>query len=249
MPFVTLGFPQRDSTLRIVEEMADAGADVIELGVPFSDPLAEGPVIQRSSAVALANGVKPDDVFEEVALIRAAGIEVPLVLMGYYNPMLALGLESFCQSAADAGADGIIAADLPAAEAGPLLEATTSAGIALVPLVALTSTPESLQRSCAQAGGFVYCVSALGVTGERTEISDEARSLVASVRGMTELPVAVGFGVSHRRHVEEIGGYADGAVVGSALVRAIEEGDPDDAAEIAGDFVEALRRGEDVADD
>ena len=240
-PFVTLGHPMRDSTLPVIKAISEAGADVIELGIPFSDPLAEGPVIQRSSEKALANGVKPDDAFDEVVAIREAGIATPIVLMGYYNPMLALGLESFCKRAADSGADGIIAADLPAAESGPLLAAAAKADVALVPLVALTSTEAALRLSCQQASGFVYCVSVLGVTGARAQVSSEVRRLVDSVRSMTDLPVAVGFGVSNRQHVEEIGEYADGAVVGSALIRAIEAGDGQDAPRRAGEFVASLK--------
>lgn len=241
VPFVTSGFPLRDSTEHIIESLANAGADVIEIGVPFSDPLAEGPVIQRSSAVALNNDIKPPDVFEQVAALRARGITTPIVLMGYYNPLLAMGLDAACERAAAAGVDGIIAADLPAAESKPLLEACNKHGLALVPLVALTSTEAALELSCRQASGFVYCVSVLGVTGARAEISEDVQRLVASVQSMTDLPVAVGFGVSTRQHVAEIGSYADGAVVGSALVRAIEAGDPEHAPQIAADFLTELK--------
>lgn len=241
VPFVTLGHPLRDSTVPVVKALAESGADVIEVGIPFSDPLAEGPVIQRSSASALANGIKPDDVFNEVAEIRAQGIDVPIVLMGYYNPMLALGLGEFCRRSAESGADGVIAADLPAAESGPLLEACNEAGLALVPLVALTSTQSALELSCGQASGFVYCVSVLGVTGARARVSQEVRELVESVRSMTELPVAVGFGVSNREHVEEIGQYADGAVIGSALIVALESVAAVDADVAAAEFVRSLK--------
>ena len=242
VPFVTAGFPERDSTEYIVKSLAHAGADVIEIGVPFSDPLAEGPVIQRSSEVALNNDIKPSDVFEQVATLRAAGIETPLVLMGYYNPLLAMGLDTACQLASEAGVDGIIAADLPAAESKPLLDACNKHNLALVPLVALTSTDAALDLSCRQASGFVYCVSVLGVTGARAEISNDVQQLVHSVKSMTDLPVAVGFGVSTKQHVDEIGSYADGAVVGSALIRAIEDGDPEYAPQIAADFLTSLRR-------
>lgn len=241
VPFVTSGFPLRDSTVHIIESLANAGADVIEIGVPFSDPLAEGPVIQRSSAVALNNDIKPPDVFEQVATLRARGIKTPIVLMGYYNPLLAMGLDAACERAAAAGVDGIIAADLPAAESKPLLDACNKHNLALVPLVALTSTEAALELSCRQASGFVYCVSVLGVTGARAEISKDVQRLVASVQSMTDLPVAVGFGVSTRQHVAEIGSYADGAVVGSALVRAIEAGDPEQAPQIAADFLTELK--------
>ena len=241
VPFVTAGFPQRDSTEHVIASLANAGADVIEIGVPFSDPLAEGPVIQRSSAVALNNDIKPPDVFDQVAALRSNGIKTPIVLMGYYNPLLAMGLDAACERAAAVGVDGIIAADLPAAESKPLLDACNKHGLALVPLVALTSTPSALELSCRQASGFVYCVSVLGVTGARAEMSKDVQRLVASVQALTDLPVAVGFGVSTRQHVEEIGTYADGAVVGSALVRAIEGGDPEHAPQIAADFLAELK--------
>ena len=241
VPFVTSGFPLRDSTVHVIESLANAGADVIEIGVPFSDPLAEGPVIQRSSAVALNNDIKPPDVFDQVATLRARGIKTPIVLMGYYNPLLAMGLDTACERAAASGVDGIIAADLPAAESKPLLDACNKHNLALVPLVALTSTEAALELSCRQASGFVYCVSVLGVTGARAEISKDVQRLVASVQSMTDLPVAVGFGVSTRQHVKEIGSYADGAVVGSALVRAIEAGDPEHAPQIAADFLTELK--------
>ena len=241
MPFVTVGHPERESTVPVVKALAESGADVIELGIPFSDPLAEGPVIQRSSAAALANGIKPDDVFKRVSELRAQGIDTPLVLMGYYNPMLALGLGEFCRRAADAGADGVIAADLPAAESGPLLDACNESGLALVPLVALTSTQSALELSCGQASGFVYCVSVLGVTGARAAVSQDVRRLVASVKSMTDLPVAVGFGVSNRQHVEEIGEYADGAVIGSALILALDSVPAGDADDAAAEFMRSLK--------
>ena len=241
MPFVTVGHPERESTVPVVKALAESGADVIELGIPFSDPLAEGPVIQRSSAAALANGIKPDDVFKRVSELRAQGIDTPLVLMGYYNPMLALGLGEFCRRAADAGSDGVIAADLPAAESGPLLDACNESGLALVPLVALTSTQSALELSCGQASGFVYCVSVLGVTGARAAVSQDVRRLVASVKSMTDLPVAVGFGVSNRQHVEEIGEYADGAVIGSALILALDSVPAGNAQDAAADFMRSLK--------
>ena len=241
MPFVTVGHPERDSTVPVVKALAESGADVIEFGMPFSDPLAEGPVIQRSSAAALANGIKLDDVFDQVAEVRDQGIETPIVLMGYYNPMLALGLGEFCRRAADSGADGVIAADLPAAESGPLLDACNGAGLALVPLVALTSTQSALELSCGQGSGFVYCVSVLGVTGAREAVSQDVRRLVASVKSMTDIPVAVGFGVSNREHVAEIGKYADGAVVGSALILALESVPAGDADVAAAAFIQSLK--------
>ncbi len=239
-PFVTIGHPARDSTLSIIKSLSEAGADVIELGMPFSDPLAEGPVIQKSSHRALINGITPQSCLDNVADIRRAGIETPIALMGYYNPMLQMGLDTFCNKAKQAGVDGIIGADLPAAESGPLLEACAENELALVPLLALTSTEETIRLACRQASGFIYCISVLGVTGVRTDISAQVEGLVRKVRSHTDLPVAVGFGISTAEQVRQVGAYADGAVVGSALVNALHNGNDADAPEIAARFLRSL---------
>lgn len=241
VPFVTVGHPSRDSTVGIVEALAGAGADVIELGMPFSDPLAEGPVIQRSSYRALMNGITPLDCFNAAEEIRRRGVETPLAFMGYYNSMLQIGLDEFCARVSDCGVNGIIAADLPTAESGPLGDAAERAGVSVVPLLALTSTNDAIRMSCASASGFVYCISVLGVTGARNQISEQVKRLVADVRSHTELPVAVGFGISNRDHVRQVGEYADGAVVGSALVNAIDSADEKDSAKTAAEFMESLK--------
>ena len=241
VPFVTVGHPNRDSSPQVVEALSEAGADVIELGIPFSDPLAEGPVIQRSSFRALQNGITPDDCFKNAADIRKLGVETPLIFMGYYNPMLQIGLGEFCARTRDAGVNGIIAADLPAAEAGPLLEACQKAGISLVPLLALTSTEETIAMACKHASGFVYCVSLLGVTGARAAVSRRVESLVATVKRHTDLPVGVGFGISSAEHVAQVGEFADAAVIGSALIDHIENGDHVDAPRNAAQFLRSLR--------
>ena len=241
VPFVTVGHPRRDSTPEVVEALSEAGADVIELGIPFSDPLAEGPVIQRSSFRALQNGITPDLCFENAVAIRKKGVKTPMVFMGYYNPIYQMGLDEFCARTRDAGVDGIIAADLPAAEAGPLLEACQNAGISLVPLLALTSTEETIATACKQASGFVYCVSVLGVTGARTAVSQRVQTLVATVKRHTDLPVGVGFGISTAEHVAEVGRYADAAVIGSALINELESGDDVDAPRNAARFLRSVR--------
>lgn len=241
LPFVTVGHPRRDSTPAVAEALCEAGADVIELGMPFSDPLAEGPVIQKSSFQALENGITPEACFDNAAEIRNRGVDTPLVFMGYYNPILQIGLDEFCARTRDAGVDGIIAADLPAAEAGPLLAACNKADISLVPLLALTSTDETVEHACKQASGFVYCVSLLGVTGARAQVSEHVESLVKRVKAHTELPVAVGFGISTAEHVNSVGRYADGAVIGSALVNLMQDGDHADAPANAAKFLRSLR--------
>ena len=242
VPFVTVGHPQRDSTPDVVQALTRAGADVIELGIPFSDPLAEGPVIQRSSFQALENGITPDHCFENAAEIRKRGVDTPLIFMGYYNPIYQIGLDEFCARTRDAGVNGIIAADLPAAEAGPLLDACQKAGISLVPLLALTSTEETIAMACKHASGFVYCVSLLGVTGARATVSQRVESLVATVKRHTDLPVGVGFGISSAEHVAQVGKFADAAVIGSALINRIENEDHSEAPRAAEEFLRSLRQ-------
>jgi tryptophan synthase alpha chain len=239
-PFVTVGYPSLEATAGIVRAIVEAGADVIELGVPFSDPLAEGPTIQKSSFAALEKGVTPKLCIETAARIRKGGVTAPFVLMGYYNPVLAYGQEKFCKDAAAAGVDGLIVVDLPPEEAGPLMDTAAKYGLAVVPLLALTSTDARIEMACRRAGGFVYCVSVLGVTGARREMSQRVRVLVERVRKHTDLPVAVGFGISKPEHVSEVAQFADGVAVGSALIDAIGAGPDGTAAKRAGDFVKTL---------
>ncbi len=241
--FATSGVPTLGSTVPVLKAIADAGADLIELGVPFSDPLAEGPTIQKSSHAALEAGTTPETCLEAVREARVAGVEIPILLMGYYNPILKFGLAEYCKAVADAGADGLIVPDLPTPEAGPLLDECDRNGIALVPLMALTSTDENIAEACKRASGFVYCVSVLGVTGARATMNERVTGLVERVRARTDLPVAVGFGISTAEHVAEVSSYADGAVIGSALVNAITGGEPDGAALRAGDFVRSVLPG------
>ena len=239
-PFVTVGFPSPAATPGIVRAIVDAGADVIELGVPFSDPLAEGPTIQKSSFAALEKGVTPQLCIDMAASLRKDGIKTPFILMGYYNPVLAFGPEKFCQKAAAAGVDGLIVADLPPEEAGPLTDIANSRGLAVIPLLALTSTDARVAVGCARAGGFIYCVSVLGVTGARAAVSERVRGLVEKVRQHSRLPVGVGFGISKPEHVADVAQFADGAVVGSALIDVIGRGPENDAAERAGMFIKSL---------
>ena len=241
VPFVTVGHPLRDSTPPVVEALTTAGADIIELGIPFSDPLAEGPVIQKSSFRALENGITPESCFQNATEVRRRGVTTPLIFMGYYNPIYQIGLNEFCSRTRDAGVDGIIAADLPVTEAGPLLEACAKADISLIPLLALTSTEETIAHACKQASGFVYCISLLGVTGARTAVSHRVETLVNQVKTHTDLPVAVGFGISNAEHVREVGKYADGAVIGSALINLMQDNPHAHAPEMAASFLRSIK--------
>ncbi|MBU87818.1 MAG: tryptophan synthase subunit alpha [Chloroflexi bacterium] len=240
IPFVTIGYPDLKSTPDIVESVCAAGADVVELGIPFSDPLAEGPTIQKSSSISLKNGTTMDNCLEVIEKIRSRGVKVPLVCMGYYNPIYARGLDNFCLEAASVGVDGLIVADLPASESDPLLINATKNNISLIPLLALTSTDETINLACQKASGFVYCISVLGVTGTRKSVNVEVRKLVDKVRKSTNIPVAVGFGVSTQQHVEEIAKYADAAVFGAALIEQIGVDKIDLAPQRASDFVKTL---------
>jgi len=224
--FLTAGYPSVEETLLLVPALIEGGADIIEIGVPFSDPLAEGPTIQRSSHHALEQGVTPAVCLDVVAGLRAHGVEAPLVLMGYYNPLLAYGLEEFCRDAAAAGADGIIAVDLPPEESHPLRDACRRHGLDLVYLLAPTSTDERIELVAALASGFVYCVSVAGVTGAREELPAGLSAFVARVRARTPLPVAVGFGISRPKHFRAVARIADAAVIGSAIIDEIDRSDP-----------------------
>ena len=228
--FVTVGHPYRDAALEIVPALVDAGADAVELGIPFSDPMGDGPVIQQSSHLALQNGVTPRHCLDTAARLRPRIGDTPLILMGYYNTLLAYGLPDFAADCAAATVDGLIIVDLPAAEAGPLAAHLSPYGVPLIPLLAPTSADASIAAAVGIGGGFVYCTSVTGVTGARTEVSERGLDLVARVRRHTDLPIAVGFGISTREHILDVSRRADAAVVGSALVRALADGDDAEAA-------------------
>ncbi|MBI4219271.1 MAG: tryptophan synthase subunit alpha [Chloroflexi bacterium] len=242
VPFLTVGYPDVETSIAAIRAVVEAGADAVELGVPFSDPLAEGPTIQRSSFHALTQGVTPRTCIDAAARLRKDGVKAPLILMGYYNPILAYGMDGFCKDAERAGVDGLIVADLPTEEAAPLRGAARSHALDLIPLLALTSPESRIQAACRDASGFVYCVSVLGVTGARAAISERVRGLVGAVRRHTDLPVAVGFGISRASHVREAGAYADGVVIGSALIDAMDSGLREGAAARAGAFLRELAR-------
>jgi tryptophan synthase alpha chain len=239
MPYYTLGFPDAETSLKVIQSIAEAGADLIELGIPFSDPLADGPTIQHSAQVALEKGMTVDRCLEMVARLRKSNVSLPLLLMGYYNPVLAYGVSRFVFEAASAGADGFIIPDLPVEEAGEMEAACQKFGRALVFLVAPTSTPERIAANAAHTTGFLYLVSLTGVTGARSALPEDLAGFAQRARSLAAVPIAVGFGISTPAQVASVGQFADGVIVGSALINAVENSkDPDQS---AADFVSSLR--------
>jgi len=234
--YVTAGDPDLKTTVSLALRLAEAGADLIELGVPFSDPLADGPVIQEASRRALENGATVRGVLETAREIRRNS-DIPLILMTYYNPVYQFSLEAFVQAAVSAGVDGLILPDLPLEESGPLLEAGDGAGLDLIPLVAPTTTDKRLRAIAASARGFIYCVSVTGVTGYREEIQTDIAKFTKRVRETTSLPLAVGFGISGPDGAAQMAAHCDAVVVGSAFVKIIAEKGAQ-----AGDEVAALAR-------
>jgi tryptophan synthase alpha chain len=220
--FLTAGDPSLDRTVEVATRLDAAGVDVLELGVPFSDPLADGPVIQRASERALRQGVTLASVIDAVRRIRERS-DLPLVLFSYYNPLLQHGLDRVAREGREAGVDGVLVTDLPPEEAGEWLAAARGADLDTVFLAAPTSPPERLRRVAEASRGFVYAISRTGVTGERQALSDDARPLVDRLHALTTVPVALGFGISTPEQVREAAAVADGVVVGSALVRFLEE--------------------------
>ncbi|MEW6183671.1 MAG: tryptophan synthase subunit alpha [Bacillota bacterium] len=221
--YLTGGDPSLEKTFELILVMARAGADIIEIGIPFSDPMADGPVIQAASNRALAGGTTVSGVLRMTREVRRE-TEIPLVLMTYYNPVYQYGLEVFCRHAVDAGVDGLIIPDLPYEESRPLQEYADRCGLDLIPLVAPTSTPERVAAICSRARGFIYCVAVTGVTGMRREIETDLEGLSSMVRTYANLPVTIGFGVSGPESALKIASFCDAVVVGSAIVNIIGQG-------------------------
>ncbi len=219
--YITAGDPSLDATLKFVLALAEAGADIIELGVPFSDPLADGPTIQRASERALKSGTTLARVLDLVRRIRQSS-QVPLILFSYYNPILQMGLEKFARAASEAGADGALATDLTPEESDDYRRILAAHHLDAVFLGAPTSTDERLSKIAAATSGFLYLISRTGVTGAKDTLPDDLPALLRRARAVTQLPIAVGFGISLPGHVSVLGGLADAAVVGSALVSEIE---------------------------
>jgi tryptophan synthase alpha chain len=241
VPYFTAGDPSLAVTRHLVVEAARRGADVIELGIPFSDPLADGPVIQRATQRAFAAGVTLPRVLELAREMRGE-VTVPLVFLTYYNPILAFGLKAFCQTSVEAGIAGVIVADLPPEEAEPLRAEADAAGLDLIHLVAPTSTPERMRKIARASRGFVYMVSLTGVTGERAALAPDLAVQLRALRAVTTKPVCVGFGISSPAQAASVGRLADGVIVGSAIVRLVEQhGGSSDLLTRVGDFVAALK--------
>lgn len=220
--YIMAGDPDAATALEIMRGLPAAGADIIELGFPFSDPMAEGPTIQRASQRALANGTKLDDVFATVRAFRKDDQDTPVVLMGYLNPIVNRGFEAFARTAADAGVDGLIVVDCPPEEADPLADALDTAGISLIRLASPTTDDARLPAVVRRTSGFVYYVSVAGVTGVKEASADAVAPAVARVRAASGLPVAVGFGIKTTESAAQVARVADGVVVGSVLVDEIE---------------------------
>lgn len=239
-PFMTVGYPDFETSIALVRAMVDAGADGIELGIPFSDPLADGPTVQKASHRALEGGTTPAHAIDMVRRLRLAGVEVPLILMGYFNTFLAMGEESFISDAARAGADGLIIVDLPPEESDPTLAICREHGVDIIYFVAPTSDDERIAQVVARAGGFIYCVGVVGVTGARDTLSDELPAFLARLREKTGVPLVVGFGISKREHIEALAGLADGAIVASALIDMLESSPREERVDRVRNYVEVL---------
>jgi len=249
MPYFMCGFPSAAQSAALALAAIESGADIIELGMPFSDPLADGATIQHAGHIALERGMTISGCLEVARQISSAS-QTPLILMGYYNPVLAFGIERFCRSAAASGVCGLIIPDLPLEEAAPLQQAARDNGLSLIYLLPPTTPGERIanivQMVASQPGSFIYCVSLSGVTGERAELPPHLRDFIQRVYGYTKeyaLPLAVGFGLSTPAHIAEVTSYADGAVVGSALVRLIEQNVPEKQVEAIKGYIKSLRQG------
>ena len=241
MPFHTAGFPTLPVSREIIRSLVDAGADLIEIGVPFSDPLADGTAVQGTGQIALENGTTPADCIQLVRDLRTDGVTVPLLLMGYYNPILKYGIDRWVTNCAAAGVDGFIVPDLPVEESEPLRTACQQHGLDLIFMVAPTSTESRLQTVGEKGSGFIYCVSVTGVTGARANLASDLGDYISRIRSHTDLPLAVGFGISKPEHVKSVGEIADGAIVGAALIGALNEVDDTAKPARGAEFITYLR--------
>ena len=239
MPYYSLGYPTPSQSVEIIEAIAQAGVDLMELGLPFSDPLADGPTIQHSMQIALNHGITIRDCFELVRTIRKRGIQQPILLMGYFNPILAYGLEEFIAEAAAVEAEGLIIPDLPIEESHPVEQLCRQQRLAMVYLLPPTVEEERAKKIASRSSGFVYLVSLTGVTGARQKLPSNLQAFVQKARSYTELPLAVGFGISTPEHVKDVGKFADGVIIGSALINAVEQAS--DPAKAAREYISTLK--------
>ena len=240
--YLTAGDPSLEATYDIALAAIDNGANVLELGVPFSDPLADGPVIQRASERAVGRGVTLHDVLALSKRIREARPQTGIVLFSYLNPVVRMVLAAFCKAAKEHGADGVLLTDMIVEEAAEYLQHMRANGLAPVFLAAPTSPDDRLKAIAEHSEGFIYAISRVGITGKQTALESDAESLVRRLRQFTTKPIAVGFGISNAEHVAAVGKFADAAIIGSAIVHLIEQSEPGTEAERVGEFVRGLRR-------
>jgi tryptophan synthase alpha chain len=238
IPFITGGDPDIATTEKLIFALAENGADIIEIGIPFSDPVAEGPTIQAADERSLAAGCTVDKLFEMVSRVSKK-VSVPLLFMTYYNPIFAYGAEQFCENCKTSGIAGLIVPDLPFEESGELKIHTKKAGLELISLIAPTSN-DRIKMIAKEAEGFLYCVSSLGVTGVRDNIGNAAESMIAAAKTVTDIPCAVGFGVSSPNQAAEAAKYADGVIIGSAIVKIVAEYGVDSPGKV-GEFARMIR--------
>jgi len=238
MPYYTLGYPNQKTSIDVITAIAPY-CHFLELGVPFSDPIADGPTIQRSTQIALEQGMTSTKCLETVGQLRSNGIDMPILLMGYYNPVLAYGERQYIQDAAEAGVDGLIIPDLPPEESLSLESYAAERNMALIHFLAPTSNPKRMKRVIARANGFIYMVSVSGVTGATGELDADLETLVRRVKSATQIPVAVGFGINSPKQAVTIAEFADGVIVGSALIDSFDENSSDKTSAPA-EFVKSL---------
>ena len=240
LPYFPIGYPTHATSLEAIEAMAAAGVDGFEIGIPFSDPIADGPTIQAATQIALENGTTVRKCLEAVRALRAKGIMQPMLLMGYANPLVAYGTERFVRDARAAGADGLIVPDLPPEEAAMFADSCTREGMALIFMLAPTSNDQRIAMVTANATGFIYVVSLTGITGARKELPEYLQEFIGRLRARTDMPLVLGFGISTPAHARQVSALSDGFIVGSALVRAGAEGVVA-VREMAASLVEAIR--------
>ena len=242
IPFITAGDPDLATTAKALEVLAQNGADIIELGVPYSDPLADGPIIQAAATRALERNVSLDDVLEIVKQV-VPKIEIPIILFTYYNPIYYRGVETFLQQVKDAGVSGLVVPDLPLEEAEILLKPAKAIGIEVTLLVAPTSSQERIKAIAAQSEGFIYLVSVTGVTGVRSQMASGVKDILANLHNTTDKPIGVGFGISSPEQAKQIKDWgADAAIVGSAFVKRLAEGNPETGLKAIADFCSSLKQ-------
>lgn len=224
IPYYPVGYPDHATSVTVLHKLAEAGADIIEVGVPFSDPLADGPTIQAATQVALENGTTPQRCIDAIREVRENGVETPIMLMGYANPFMAYGYPALIAAAQDVGIDGFIIPDMPADEVAEFQPLVEDANLGIVHFLAPTSSAQRIELSATMSRGYIYLVSVTGVTGERTAVNTQLQQHIERIRAVTNKPIAVGFGISTPEHATNIGSMAEGIIVGSALVRAGKTG-------------------------